>query len=68
MSISLKSFFYTHLVKSILSNDEKLKSSSLIHCSSPKIHNTYKMSTSVKELAVRQNTFLNVEITTPPIH
>ena len=63
-------FFYTHLVKSITNIDEKLKSSSsLIHCSSAKIHNnTYKMSTSVKELTVCQNTFFNVEITTRPFH
>ena len=50
--------------------DEKLKpSSSLVHSSSTKIHNsTYKMSTSVKDLTVSQNTFFNVETTTPPVH
>ena len=36
----------------------QVNSTSLIHCSSTKIHNnTYKMSTPVKELTVCQNTF-----------
>ena len=43
----------------------QVNSTSLIDCSSTKIHNnTYKMSTSVKELTVCQNTFSHVEITT----
>ena len=47
----------------------QVNSTSLIHCSSTKIHNnTYKMSTSVKELSIFQNTFSHVEITTPPVH
>ena len=59
-----KSYVFSILIwLSPLQNiDEKLKfSSSLIHCSSTKIYNnTYKISTSVKELTVCQNTFFNV--------
>ena len=56
-------------IKKIYLVVDQVDSSSLIHCSSIKIHNnTYKMSPSVKELTVCQNTFSHVEITAPPVH
>ena len=52
-----------------LSSCAPINSTSLIRCSSTKIHNNvYKMSTFVKELTVCQNTFSHVEITTPPVY
>ena len=57
------------LTKKIYLVFHQVNSTSLITCSLTKIHNnTYKMSTSVKELTVCQNTFSHVEITTPPVY
>ena len=63
--------------KEHLSSCVHVNSTSLIHCSSTKIHNstyvvsvivTLTLSASVKEVTVCQNTFSHDEITTPSVH